>query len=341
MSIPAQLQHLRLPIICSPLFIASQPPLVIEQCKAGLVGSFPALNARPATMLADWIDEIRESLAKAASDPIRRYPVAPFAVNQIDHVSNKRLDEDMRVCIDRKVPMIISSLRANPGFISEVHRYGGVYFHDVINIRHAHKAIEAGVDGLILVCAGAGGHAGTLSPFALLSEIREFFDGPVALAGAMSTGSSVLGAIAAGADFAYMGTRWLATHEAVVSDAYRQMIIDSTAADIRYSDYFSGVSGNYLGKSIAAVGMDPDQIPKRDPGKRLDMSESDTQEKIKPWRDVWSAGQGVGTIHGVQTVGEVADQIEREFRAAAGRLSGRLLKDERSAVEALRHECLE
>lgn len=324
MSITSQLHHLRLPIICSPLFIASQPRLVIEQCKAGLVGSFPALNARPASMLADWVDEIRETLDQAAADPAREYPVAPFAVNQIDHVSNKRLDEDMKVCIDRKVPMIISSLRPTAAFIDEVHGYGGVYFHDVISVRHARKAIEAGVDGLILVCAGAGGHAGTLSPFALLSEIREFFDGPLALAGAMSTGSSVLGAVAAGADFAYLGTLWLATREAEVSEEYRQMIVDSSAADIRYTDYFSGVSGNYLGKSIAAVGMDPDQIPERDPDKRLDMSESDTKAKIKPWRDVWSAGQGVGTIHGVQTVREVADQLEREFRTAAARLSGRV-----------------
>ncbi|WP_366946451.1 nitronate monooxygenase [Nevskia sp.] len=319
MSIPASLQHLRLPIICSPLFIASQPRLVIEQCKAGLVGSFPALNARPATQLADWIDEISETLASAASEPGREYPVAPFAVNQIDHASNPRVDEDMKVCVDRKVPMIISSLRAHKEFIDEVHRYGGVYFHDVINIRHARKAIEAGVDGLILVCAGAGGHAGTMSPFALLSEVREIFDGPIVLAGAISTGSGVLAAIAAGADFAYMGTRWLATPEAVVSDAYRQMIVDSAAADIRYTDYFSGVSGNYLGKSIAAVGMDPDQIPKRDPDKRLDMSEKDTKAKIKPWRDVWSAGQGVGTIHSVQTVREMADQLDHEYHAAAVR----------------------
>lgn len=327
MSIPSHLQHLRLPIICSPLFIASQPKLVIEQCKAGLVGSFPALNARPASMLADWIDEIRETLDQAAKEANRSWPVAPFAINQIDHDSNPRLEEDMQVCLDRKVPMIISSLRADPEFISEVHRYGGIYFHDVINVRHARKAIEAGVDGLILVCAGAGGHAGTLSPFALLGEIREFFDGPIALAGAISTGNSVLGAVAAGADFAYMGTRWLATPEAVVDDDYRKMILDSTAADIRYTDYFSGVSGNYLGKSIAKVGMDPDQIPKRDPDKRLDMGEKDTKAKIKPWRDVWSGGQGVGTIHTVQTVREVADQLEREFREAAARLSARVGQD--------------
>lgn len=320
MPIPALLKDLRLPVICSPLFIASQPKLVIEQCLAGLAGSFPALNARPTSMLADWIDEISETLARAGADPGRSWPVAPFAVNQIDHNSNSRLQEDMKVCIDRKVPMIISSLRADPDFISEVHRYGGIYFHDVINIRHARKAIEAGVDGLILVCAGAGGHAGALSPFALLSEVREFFDGPVALAGAISTGSSVLGAVAAGADFAYMGTRWLATPEAVVSEDYRQMIVDSTAADIRYTDYFSGVSGNYLGKSIAKVGMDPDRIPPRDASKRLDMSESDTQAKIKPWRDVWSGGQGVGTVHAVQTVREVADSLEREYRSAARRL---------------------
>lgn len=321
MSIPVSLQRLRLPIICSPLFIASQPQLVIEQCKAGFVGSFPALNARPASQLADWIDEIRETLAAADAEPGRAWPVAPFAVNQIDHTSNPRLEEDMRVCMDRKVPMIISSLRAHKDFIDEVHRYGGVYFHDVINMRHARKAIEAGVDGLILVCAGAGGHAGTLSPFALLSEVREIFDGPIVLAGAMSTGSSVLAAIAAGADFAYLGTRWLATPEAVVSDAYRNMIVDSTAADIRYTDYFSGVSGNYLGKSIAAVGMDPDRIPQRDPDKRLDMSEKDTKAKIKPWRDVWSAGQGVGTIRSVQPVREVGDQLEREFRSAAARMA--------------------
>ena len=327
---PTQLQHLRLPIICSPLFLASQPRLIIEQCKAGFVGSFPALNARPASLLADWIDEIRETLGQVAADPARRFPVAPFAVNQIDHVSNKRLEEDMKICVDRKVPIIISSLRPTPAFIDEVHRYGGLYFHDVISVRHARKAIDAGVDGLILVCAGAGGHAGTLSPFALLSEVREFFDGPLVLAGAMSTGSSVLAAVAAGADFAYLGTRWLATPEAEISESYRQMIVESSAADIRYSDYFSGVSGNYLGKSIAAVGVDPDQIPKRDPDKRLDMSENDPNTKIKPWRDVWSAGQGVGTIHAIQTVQEVADQLEGEFHAARSRLWGRVRNDQHS-----------
>jgi len=323
-SILASLKQLRLPIICSPLFIASQPRLVIEQCKSGFVGSFPALNARPREMLADWLDEITESLAHARSSQSRHFPVAPFAVNQIDHQSNVRLEADMKVCVDRKVPIIISSLRASKEFIDEVHRYGGVYFHDVINIRHARKALEAGVDGLILVCAGAGGHAGTLSPFALLNEIRQFFDGPLALAGAISTGSGVLSAVAGGADFAYMGTRWLATLEAEVSDAYRQMIVDSTAADIRYTDYFSGVFGNYLSKSIATVGFDPDKLPSRDPNKKLDMSESDATLKVKPWRDVWSAGQGVGAIKAIESVADAAERLEREFRAAAQRLGKRL-----------------
>lgn len=322
MSIQDQLRALRLPVICSPMFIASTPKLVIEQCKAGFVGSFPALNARPQEMFEDWLDEIVETL-NAVPAGSQAHAVAPFAVNQIVHVTNSRLAHDLKVCVDRKVPIIITSLRAPNEIIDEVHRYGGIIFHDVINIRHASKALEAGVDGLILVCAGAGGHAGTLSPFALLGEVREIFSGPVILAGAMSSGSSILAAIAAGADFAYVGSRWLASPEANIPDAYRQMIVDSSAADIRYTDYFSGVQGNYLSKSIAAVGFDPDDLPKRDPAKKLNMEQSDANQTIKAWRDVWSAGQGVGTIREIQTVAEIGNQLEREYHAALARLEQR------------------
>jgi nitronate monooxygenase len=322
MSIRDQLQALRLPVICSPMFIASGPKLVIEQCKAGFVGSFPALNARPQEMLVDWLDEIVATLGAVPAGS-QSHAVAPFAVNQIVHVTNTRLAHDLKVCVDRKVPIIITSLRAPNEIIDEVHRYGGISFHDVINIRHANKALEAGVDGLILVCAGAGGHAGTLSPFALLGEVREIFSGPVILAGAMSSGSSILAAIAAGADFAYVGSRWLASPEANVPEAYRQMIVDSTAADIRYTDYFSGVLGNYLSKSIATVGFNPDDLPKRDPAKKLNMEQSDSNQVVKAWRDVWSAGQGVGTIHEVRPVAEISNQLEREYHAALARLGQR------------------
>lgn len=313
MSVPAQLQNLRLPVICSPMFIASHPGLVIAQCKAGLVGSFPALNARPASMLNDWLDEITETLdAFKQANP--GLPVGPVAVNQIVHHTNNRLDKDLRISIEHKVPLMISSLRAPNEIIPEVHAYGGLVFHDVINLRHAEKALEAGVDGLILVCAGAGGHAGTLSPFALLGEVRKIFQGPVALAGAIASGSGVLAAQAMGADFAYIGTRWLATPEANVSEAYRNMLVAAAAKDVVYTPYFSGVHANYLRASIQSVGMDPDKLPES--RQKMEFGESETGEPIKAWRDVWSAGQGVGHIDRIMPVAEVADRLEQEYRAA-------------------------
>lgn len=317
MSVPAQLQNLRLPVICSPMFIASHPKLVIEQCKAGFVGSFPALNARPAAQLADWLDEITETLAAfKQSNPDR--PVGPLAVNQIIHNTNNRLDHDLRVCIEHRVPLIISSLRAPNEIIPDVHSYGGLVFHDVINVRHAEKALEAGVDGLILVCAGAGGHAGMLSPFALLGEVRKFFKGSVVLAGAIANGSGVLAAQAMGADFAYIGTRWLATPEANISQSYRDMLVAAAAKDIVYTPYFSGVHGNYLRASIQAVGMDPDKLPEQ--RNKMEFSEGDSGESVKAWRDVWSAGQGVAQIDKVKPVAEIADELVREYREARARL---------------------
>ncbi|MGQ0622124.1 MAG: NAD(P)H-dependent flavin oxidoreductase [Panacagrimonas sp.] len=317
MSVPAQLQNLRLPVICSPMFIASHPKLVIEQCKAGFVGSFPALNARPAAQLAEWLDEITGTLATfSKANPGR--PVGPLAVNQIIHHTNNRLDHDLRVCIEHRVPLIISSLRAPNEIIPDVHSYGGLVFHDVINVRHAEKALEAGVDGLILVCAGAGGHAGTLSPFALLGEVRKFFQGPVALAGAIANGSGVLAAQAMGADFAYIGTRWLATPEANVSDRYRDMLVAAAAKDIVYTPYFSGVHGNYLRASIQAVGMDPEKLPEQ--RNKMEFGETEAGETIKAWRDVWSAGQGVAQIDQVMPVAGIADQLEREYCEARARL---------------------
>lgn len=319
MSVPAQLKNLRLPIICSPMFIASHPALVIEQCKAGFVGSFPALNARPKEALKEWLDEIDAALsAFGKANPDR--PVGPVAVNQIIHQTNNRLDHDLRVCIEHRVPLIISSLRTPNEIIPDVHAYGGLVFHDVINVRHAEKALEAGVDGLILVCAGAGGHAGTLSPFALLGEVRKFFQGPVVLAGAIASGSGVLAAQAMGADFAYIGTRWLATPEARVSDSYRQMLVDAAAKDLVYTPYFSGVHANYLRASVQAVGMDPDRLPES--RAKMEFGEAETGEPIKAWRDVWSAGQGVGQIDRVASVAEIGDRLEREYREARARLLG-------------------
>src|SRR3569623_2984185 len=264
MTLPTVLQSLRLPVIGAPLFIASGPELVKAQCKAGIVGAFPALNARPAALLDVWLSELQADLADYRSvnpDAV----VGPIAVNQIVHQSNERLAHDVEICAKHRVPIIISSLRAPPqDMLDAIHAYGGIVLHDAISIRHAKKALDAGVDGLILVAAGAGGHAGTLSPFALVGEVRRFFDGPVALSGAIATGDAVLAAQAMGADFAYIGSRWLATRESNIDDAYRQTIIESTAADIVYTSYFTGVHGNYLKKSIARVGLDPDRLPQAD-----------------------------------------------------------------------------
>ena len=314
MSVPAVLKgRLSLPVIGSPMFIVSGPELVIAQCKAGIVGSFPALNARPAEVLEQWLQRITSELdAYRAQNPGK--PVAPFAVNQIVHQSNDRLMHDMEVCVKYKVPIIITSLRAPNEVVQAVHSYGGIVLHDVINVRHAKKALEAGVDGLILVCAGAGGHAGTLSPFALVSEVREFFDGPIALSGSMSNGRQVLAAQAMGADFAYMGTRFIATQEANAMPEYKQMLVDSAANDIIYSSLFTGVHGNYLKPSIVKAGMDPDNLPE---GDKTTMSfGSGGTSKSKAWRDIWGSGQGIGLIHDVPPVADLVARMRREYDAA-------------------------
>ena len=305
-----------LPVIGAPLFIVSNPDLVIAQCTGGVVGSFPALNARPAEMLDQWITRIETELARhRRSNPNAR--IAPFAVNQIIHQSNDRLDHDLDVCMQHKVPMIITSLRAPQDVVKRVHEYGGVVFHDVISVRHAEKALEAGVDGLVLVCAGAGGHAGTLSPITLVREVRRFFSGPIALSGAITDGSGVLAAQALGADFAYMGTRFIATREANASAAYQQTIIDRAAADIVYTPYFSGVHGNYLKRSVAAAGLDPDNLPAVDKSK---MNFASDRERPKTWKDIWGAGQGVGNIDAVLPAGELITRLIAEYRAARQRL---------------------
>ena len=311
MSLPPILQKLRIPVICAPMFIAGNPKLVIEQCKAGVVGSFPALNARPKETLDAWLTEIEEALAGQPG-------AAPYAVNQICHKSNDRLDHDIEVCIRHKVPITITSLRAPRDVIPKIHAYGGIVLHDVISVRHAEKALEDGVDGLILVCAGAGGHAGTLSPFALVGEVRRFYDGPIILSGAISSGDAILAAQAAGADLAYIGTRFLATPEASVPERYKEEILRSAAADIVYTDLFSGVSGNYLKHSVIAAGFDPLNLPKSDPKKMNFGSDSGVEKKV--WRDIWSAGQGVGQIDAVLPVAGVVAKLESEYGAARQRL---------------------
>ncbi len=316
--LPAALQNLSLPVIGSPMFIASGPALVKAQCKAGIVGSFPALNARPAELLDTWLTDIQAELA----DFRRAHPgaqVGPIAVNQIVHQSNDRLAHDVEVCVKHQVPIIISSLRAPPKeMLDAIHSYGGIVLHDVISIRHAQKALEAGVDGLILVAAGAGGHAGTLSPFALVGEVRKFFDGPVALSGSIATGGAVLAAQAMGADFAYIGSRWLATRESNVDEGYRQAIVESNAADIVYTNLFTGVHGNYLKKSIVAAGLDPDNLPTAD--KSTMNFGSGGGSKAKAWRDIWGAGQGVGLMDDVPAVAEMVERLKAEYAAARRRL---------------------
>jgi nitronate monooxygenase len=307
-------------VIGAPLFIISNPDLTIAQCKAGVIGAFPALNARPAAQLEEWLQRITTELADfKAANP--RAKVAPFAVNQIVHQSNDRLQHDLEVCVKYRVPIVITSLRAPSEVVPVVHAYGGLVFHDVINVRHARKAIEAGVDGLILVCAGAGGHAGMLSPFALVPEVRRIFDATIILAGAITRGEHVLAAQAMGADLAYVGTRFIATTEARASDAYKRMIVESTAADIVYSDFFSGVRGNYLRGSIVASGLDPDNLP---PGDKSAMKYgSEGSSRAKTWRDIWGAGQGVGNIDNITSATEVIGQLGREYEAARARLSAR------------------
>jgi nitronate monooxygenase len=315
MALPTVLQDLSLPVIASPMFIASGPALVAAQCKAGIVGSFPALNARPAEQLDVWLTDLQRELGDyQEAHPDKK--VGPIAVNQIVHQSNDRLAHDVEVCVKHQVPIIISSLRAPPPeMLDAVHAYGGIVLHDVVSIRHAEKALEAGVDGLILVAAGAGGHAGALSPFALVGEVRKFFDGPIALSGSIATGDAILAAQAMGADFAYIGSRWLATKESNVSEAYRDAIVDSAAADIVYTNLFTGVHGNYLKKSIVAAGLDPDKLPVSDKSKMSFGSGS-----AKAWRDIWGAGQGVGLMDDVPTVAEMVARLTQQYQAARERL---------------------
>ncbi|WP_234086359.1 nitronate monooxygenase family protein [Azonexus sp. R2A61] len=312
MPIPTSLnRNLRLPVICAPMFIVSNPDLVIAQCKSGVIGSFPALNARPADLLDDWLLRIKRELA---ADPA----AAPFAVNQIIHASNTRLEHDMALCVKHEVPLIITSLSAPTEIVPAVHAYGGQVFHDVISVRHAEKAIEAGVDGLILVCAGAGGHAGTLSPFALVGEIRKFWDGPIALSGAIANGDAILAAQAMGADFAYIGTRFIATDEANAVPEYKQALVDAAAVDVVYTPYFTGVHGNYLKRSIVAAGLDPANLPQRDKSAMNFGAAADAGPKA--WKDIWGAGQGVGRIDDVRPAAEVIAQLGREYAAARSRL---------------------
>ncbi|HMT79958.1 MAG TPA: nitronate monooxygenase family protein [Azonexus sp.] len=310
MAIPVSLkQNLTLPVLCAPMFIVSHPDLVIAQCKSGVIGSFPALNARPKEALDEWLTRIKGELA---ADP----NAAPFAVNQIIHPSNERLDHDMALCIQHEVPLIITSLSAPTAIVPPVHAYGGKVFHDVISVRHAEKALEAGVDGLILVCAGAGGHAGMLSPFALVGEVRKFYDGPIILSGAITHGAAILSAQAMGADLAYIGTRFIATTEANAGDAYKQAIVDSAAADVVYTPYFTGVHGNYLKKSILAAGLDPANLPEKD---KTAMNFGGSTA-AKAWKDIWGAGQGVGLIDEVLPTAELVIRLKQEYRAAKAAL---------------------
>jgi nitronate monooxygenase len=319
MALPPIFDNLRLPIIGSPLFIISGPELVIAQCKAGIVGSFPALNARPQSLLDEWLHQITEELAAHNRDNPDK-PAAPFAVNQIVHKSNDRLDQDMATCAKWQVPMLITSLGAIEDLNKAAHSWGGIVMHDVINDRFAHKAIEKGADGLIPVAAGAGGHAGVTSPFALMQEIREWFDGPVALSGSIGCGASVLGALAMGADFGYIGSAFIATEEANADMDYKQGIVDGKASDIVYSDLFTGVSGNYLRKSIENAGLNPDDLPEGDYSTMNFGSGGNTEKKA--WKDIWGSGQGIGAVKDVVSVAEMVDRLENEFNAARDRLIG-------------------
>jgi nitronate monooxygenase len=318
MPLPVLLQEsLRLPIVGAPMFIVSTPALVLAQCKAGIVGSFPALNARPASQLDDWLAEITDTLAALRrANPEAK--VAPFAVNQIVHSSNDRLEQDVSLCVKHRVPIVITSLRPPAEVVSAVHSYGGIVFHDVINLRHAEKAAQQGVDGIIAVCAGAGGHAGMLSPFALVKQIREVYGGTILLSGAMSTGADVLAAQALGADLAYLGTRFIATVEANATPVYKQMLVDSGAEDIIYTSLFSGVLGNYLRESVRRTGLDPDKLPEADKAK-MNFGTGGNSE-LKAWRDIWSAGQSVSGIHEVASVPVLVDRIASEYQAALAHL---------------------
>ncbi|WP_087746788.1 MULTISPECIES: NAD(P)H-dependent flavin oxidoreductase [unclassified Acidovorax] len=312
--LPPALQNLSLPVIGSPLFIISNPKLVIEQCKAGVVGSMPALNARPAELLDEWLAEITETLA-AYNQVHPDKPAAPFAINQIVHKSNDRLEHDMQVCAKYKVPIIITSLGAREDVNQAVHAWGGIVLHDIINNKFAHKAIEKGADGLIAVAAGAGGHAGVKSPFALIQEIRQWFDGPIALSGSIASGDAVLAAQAMGADFGYIGSAFIATHEARASDAYKQAIVEGDSDDIVYSNLFTGVHGNYLAPSIRAAGMDPDNLPESDPSKM-----NFGGDAKKAWKDIWGCGQGIGAINAVTSTAQLVAKLRGEYEAARARL---------------------
>jgi len=305
--------RMRLPVIGSPLFIVSGPELVIAQCKAGIVGSFPALNARPEPVLEEWILRIKTELAQWEKETGKK--AAPFAVNQICHSSNDRLKHDMDMCTKHEVPIIITSLRAPKEVVESAHSYGGVVFHDIINIRHAKKAVDEGVDGLIPVCAGAGGHAGVMSPFALVAELRKFWNGPIALSGSIANGRSILAAQALGADLAYMGTRFIATKEANAPAAYKDALVEAAGGgDIIYTNLFTGVHGNYLRSSVQAAGLDPDNLPVSDKSAMNFGSGGNT--KAKAWRDIWGSGQGVGQIHDAPTVEELVSRLEVEYRDA-------------------------
>lgn len=317
MPIPAILQgRLSLPVIGAPMFIVSCPALVIAQCRAGIVGAFPALNARPPEALEEWIREIRDALA--AFERETGHKAAPFAVNQIVHGSNERLAHDLEICIRHEVPIIITSLRPPGEVVAAVHAYGGIVLHDVISIRHAEKALEQGVDGLILVCAGAGGHAGTLSPFALVAEARRLWDGPLILSGAIASGRAILAAQAMGADLAYMGTRFIATREANAPEGYKAMLVAGAAKDIVYTPAISGVAGNYLRPSLVAAGLDPDDLPEA--GKDRMNFAAERRNRPAAWRDIWSAGQGLGSIDDVPGAGELVERLRREYAEAAASL---------------------
>jgi len=312
--LPAPLDKLPLPIIGAPLFIVSTPKLVIAQCIAGVVGSMPALNARPASQLDEWLAEITETLSSYNRAHPER-PAAPFAINQIVHKSNDRLDHDMQMSVKYKVPITITSLGAREDINAAAHSYGGVVLHDIINNRFAHKAIEKGADGLIAVAAGAGGHAGVKSPFALVQEIRQWFDGPLALSGSIATGGAVLAAQAMGADFGYIGSAFIATEEARAADAYKQAIVDSNSDDIVYSNLFTGVHGNYLAPSVRAAGLDPDHLPESDPS-RMNFG----GDAKKAWKDIWGCGQGIGAIDKVRSTADFVAQLRREYHEARARL---------------------
>ena len=313
--LPSVLAHLPFPAIASPLFIISNPKLVIEQCKAGIVGSMPALNARPAEQLEEWLIEITETLdAYNQAHPDK--PAAPYAINQIVHKSNDRLEHDMAMCVKYKVPIIITSLGAREEINEAAHSYGGVVLHDIINNKHAHKAIEKGADGLIAVAAGAGGHAGVKSPFALVQEIRQWFDGPIALSGAIATGDAVLAAQAMGADFGYIGSAFIATLEARATEGYKNAIVQSNSDDIVYSNLFTGVHGNYLAPSIRAAGLDPDNLPVSDPSKM-----NFGGDAKKAWKDIWGCGQGIGAITAVLSTAELVAKLRSEYMAARARLA--------------------